>query len=351
MEAINELELRSVLRKRKEPSQLIASIIKRILDPSLPWEEKRAFWHFLLLSGRDATLIEGLIECLRSKARIPFDALIAVCEKNGIKPTSLAIEGVLKGLKRQSATEELILMEAWDEFDGRFAQIRRELIESKSRTQEQFKQDLMDKFEFLRSQRMIPQAQRILRRLMDLYPEDRTLRNLKSSFDEDWAREVLASHRATLSSEKFETTLTAPSRSDQEMVKCFLAYAEQALVDNRGMATEMAITLLFLGEHRHALDILAWAQPSPAVDWLRAELLVKARHFVEALEHLNQLEVKFSEDPESTFAVSYLRAQCLMELGQSASALEIMQSIVRVRPNYRSAHALILDWVEGASWE
>jgi hypothetical protein len=63
------------------------------------------------------------------------------------------------------------------------------------------------------------------------------------------------------------------------------------------------------------------------------------------------MEIKYISDPETTFAVSYLRAQALQGLGQHGSALEIMQSIVRVRPNYRSAHSLILEWTEGATWK
>ena len=68
-------------------------------------------------------------------------------------------------------------------------------------------------------------------------------------------------------------------------------------------------------------------------------------------EAVNHLEIKYVDDPETTFAVAYLRAQCLRELGQEAAALETLRSLVRVRPNYRSAHALILEWADGNDWE
>jgi tetratricopeptide (TPR) repeat protein len=106
-----------------------------------------------------------------------------------------------------------------------------------------------------------------------------------------------------------------------------------------------------MAEYLMGLEILAWAPAVPPNDWLRAELLVHARRFVEGLEHLKHLEVRYVDDPETSFAVSYLKAQCLQELGQKDAALEILKSIVRVRPNYRSAHALIQEWTEGASWE
>lgn len=351
MESINELELRTVLRKKKDPKEQVATIIRRILDTSLSWEDKRAFWHFLFASGRESTLAQGLIENLKSKSRVPFDLLIALCAKNGIAPTPLAVAALLKGLAKQNAADELLSSSGWDPYDKKLGQKRKEILAGKISEQKQFKQNLLDKFEFLRTQRMVEQAGRVLRRLIQLYPEDAELKNLKGHFDEDWAREVLASHIADRSHDKFDRTLTAPSTADSEMLKSFAAFAERVCMENRSAAPDLALIFLFMEDYSHALDIIAWAAPSPAVDWLKVELLLLARRFIEAMEHLNHLEVKFSQDPESTFAVSYLRAQCLHALGQQASALEILRSIVRVRPHYRSAHALILDWTEGVSWE
>jgi hypothetical protein len=161
---------------------------------------------------------------------------------------------------------------------------------------------------------------------------------------------VLANHMVE-SQTQLERTLTAPSGADEEMLKCFLLEGEKLAVENREIALDLALAFWFLEDHNRALEILAWAPAGRAHDWLNAELLFASRRFVEALELLNTVEVKYVEDPESTFAVSYLRAQCLKELGQHASALEIMQSIVHIRPHYRSAHALILQWTEGAGRE
>ncbi|NJL25310.1 MAG: hypothetical protein HC902_09105 [Calothrix sp. SM1_5_4] len=122
-------------------------------------------------------------------------------------------------------------------------------------------------------------------------------------------------------------------------------------MENREFASDLAVAFWFLDEYGQALEILKWAEPSTANDWLHAELLFASRRYVEALELLNHLEVKYVNDPEATFSVSYIRAQCLRGLGQQAAALEILRSIVRIRPNYRSANALILAWTEGGAWE
>ncbi len=351
MEAINELELRRMLKQKLSNQELMNQMLKVILSNALPWEEQRPFFDFLFLTERHSTLINLLKQAVENKNRIPYDMMIELLGMKHIEPKSSVIESLLKVLKKHSARQEVFAARSWDRFDKRFQQMRGELLEARVQEQKLFKENMLDKFWFLRNQRMVEQAGRVLRRMMELYPEDPSLAKIKDDFDEQWARDVLANHVAKLSDEKIDRTVTAPSSSDEEMLNSFLASGEKLCLEQRESATDLAIAFWFMEDAGRALEILSWAAPSPSNDWLRAELMVSARRFVEALEHLNTLEIRYINDPETTFGVSYIRAQCLFELGQQASALEILQSIVRVRPNYRSAHALILEWSEGARWD
>lgn len=351
MEIINELELRRILKKRQSGQKLSTSLIKQILDESIPWEEKRAIWHFLYLSGRHGVLAVTLAQELKSKSRVPFDLLIQLMTDAEITPKSAVIESVMKGARKQSAVDELIGPRGWDQYDARFAQIREQLLTQKNSEQHKFKDGLLEKFQFLQSQRMTEQAGRVLRQMVELYPDEPEFKKLKQNFDEQWARDVLSDHQAVLSSEKLDRTATAPSSSDEEMLKCFAQEGEKIIMEHRDFAADLSLAFWFMDEYNRALEVLNFASPSLANDWLRAELLFAARRFIECIELLNVLEVKYVNDPESTFAVSYLRAQCLQYCGQQAAALEILQSIVRVRPNYRSVSALIQQWTEGSGWE
>lgn len=350
MEVINELELRRLI-KESSPQDLTRRLVRDLLNPSISWEEKRPLWQFLYHSGREATLLQSLVQALKAKLRIPYDIVIELTGKADIKPTPLAIEGTLKGLKKQEAFEDLMSGKAWDRFDKRISLMRNELLEKKVSEKKQLKDNLFEKFEFLKNQRMNEQAGRVLRRMIELYPEEKKFQDLKQNFEEEWARNVLSTHLATLDGERWERTLTAPSGKDQEMIKCFFEASEKICIEMRELAPDIAIIFWFLEEYEKALEVIQWAPVTKSNDWLKAEILLAARHFIAALEHINQLEVKYVDDPETTFAASYARAQCLHALGQHASALEIMKSIVRVRPSYRSANALIQEWTEGGSWE
>lgn len=350
MDAINELELRRIIKEKGSGPELTRKLVKEILNPSVPWEEKRAFWHFLFISGRASTLVQGFIQAFKNKTRIPYDDFIHALAAAKVKPTALAVAGLLKALSKHEALDDLIHAKNFDKYDARFATLRAELIEKKIAEQKKFKENMVEKFEFLRNQRMIEQAARLLRRMLELFPEDESLAQTQKEFEEQWARDVLSNHMASLKAER-DLTITAPSGKDQEMLKCFLEAAEKICIEKRELAPEISIIFWFMDDFEKALEIINWAPVTLANDWLKAEILIASRRFIEAMEHLNQLEVKYISDPESTFAVSYMRALCLKALGQHASALEIMQSIVRIRPNYRSANALILEWREGGAWE
>jgi tetratricopeptide (TPR) repeat protein len=351
LEACNELEIRELLQSKISPPELAGKIMRRLLDTSLSWEEKRPFWHFLFNTGRIPILAEAIQQGLDEKQRVPFDLLIEITARANLEPSKSTLESLFKGLKKQKALEDILTSRGWDKWDKRLTQMRNELSEQKVLELRKHKENMFEKFHFLRSQRMNEQAGRVLRRMLELYPEEPELVRLKAEFDELWAREVLSTHMAGIQAETFERTVTSPSSQDQEMLKSFLLEGEKIVVEQREFAFDLAIAFWFMDEYHRALDILAWAPTSAPADWLHAELLFAARRFLEALEYLNQLEIKYINDPETTFSVSYLRSQCLFELGQKATALEIMQSIVRVRAGYRSAHALILKWTEGVSWE
>jgi tetratricopeptide (TPR) repeat protein len=113
------------------------------------------------------------------------------------------------------------------------------------------------------------------------------------------------------------------------------------------LAYDLAMGLQMMDFHSEALQILALASPSPAVDWLRLELEVRARRFVTALEEAHRLETLYASDPDAAFAATYARARALYGLGEKQTAIDLLRGLVKIRPHYRSAHSLLLDWAGG----
>jgi tetratricopeptide (TPR) repeat protein len=350
VEASDERELRKLLLLKLPHEQTTARALDFLTDATLSWEQKRPIWFFLYNTGRERTAMEALETQLKNKERVPFDLLITLSTKAAQQPEDKEVQSLIKGLRKQQAFTDLMAVTTWDHLDGRLAQMRAELTKQNLSEQQAAKENMREKFYFLKNQRMSEQAGRVLQRMLELYPEDQELAAQKLEFDEQWAREVLSNHVPEFHPTS-DRTKTGPGAADQAMLKAFMAEGEKLCLDQRSIALDLAVAFWFMDEYDPAIEILSWAEPGVTVDWMRAEVLFAARRFLEALEHLNTLEIKYVDIAETTFAANYLRAQCLYGLGQRTSAMEIMQSIVRVRSQYRSAHALILEWSSGANWE
>jgi thioredoxin-like negative regulator of GroEL len=93
-----------------------------------------------------------------------------------------------------------------------------------------------------------------------------------------------------------------------------------------------------------ARKLLEMAPSTLAVDWLYLDVLLKCRRYAEGLDALLTLERRYANDPETTFAATYARAQALAGLGQVGAAAALLKSLVSIRPGYRSAHSLLLQW-------
>lgn len=353
MSHFNELELREILRKRRTPELQLKAALKAIADPSISWEERRPIWHFLWASGFHKTLSLTLAKSLRSKFRTPFDLIVALLDRHRIVPSSLVLSALEKGLTKQDAISDIAAPVHWLKLSASLKLKHSEYLDLLAKQEHELKQGLIDKFEFLVSQRMRDQAMRVLQRLIDTYPEDKELKRKKSEMEQQWARDIF-SERASMPRviyDEWERTHTEKSPADLDMLENLSLEATKIYLEDRGFAASFAMSMLFIGEYSLGLDALVWAEESPSKDWLKAELLLMGRRYVELLDWLQQLEIKYISDPETTFAVSYLRARALKALGQRHPAIEILKSIVQIRPHYRSAHALILEWAEGELWD
>jgi tetratricopeptide (TPR) repeat protein len=340
-----EIEIRQFLNSELGVEELFKKLVRRISDVSIPWEERRFYWYYLYNSGYLQEVWNLLKDNLEEKNRVPFDLFIEIVSKAKLSPPASVIESLLKGLKKQSALEDILTTFSFDKWDERLPQLREQLQTQLADKVAKVRSDLMEKFEFLQNERMTAQAAEVLAQIRRMYPDDPTIEQIDQNFKQQWARE-LVSARASMPEEieTREPKKVPVSKADAEMLKAFLAETEKLAPTAVTIAYDMAIAGWFFEEYAFAMAALDAATPSEAVDWLRAELLLASRRYVECLDHLIHLETAYSKNPETTFGVSYLRAVTLKKLGQHDQALEILRSIVHIRPQYRSAQSLLTEW-------
>lgn len=327
---------------------VVAEIVNRITNNETSELARFAYWHFLFQSGHYQEIIKTYLGRLVDKNRIHWGIFIETLAHFKIKPPAAVVLSVLKGIKRQSAQDDLWGCFSWDEYDPRFKEFRDLITEAHLQREKTREEGLVEKFHFLQSQRMNEQAARVLKRLVFLYPRNEEYRKLKNGFEEELARDVISNHDGVFVSEPVNH-VEVLTKDEQQIVLGWASQCEQFSRKNPALAYDFAIGFLFVGADEVAFHNAQSAPEGPAVEWLIAELLLRLGRYIDLLEHLREIEMLRLADPETSFAVAYLRAQALQALGQSAAAVELLRDIVQVRPNYRSANHLLMQWSVGVA--
>lgn len=343
-----EAEINSLLRETGDLPQVAAELVRRWQMNLLNEREQIDCAQFLVASGLYPTLLEQARRLHKNGGTLPWAQLAEVLGRSKIPLEARETAALIEGAEAQESLEALLRshqLDAWDRvFIERRAQVRgQKLLEVEER-----KKSLKDKIDFMRNNRMFEQERKALDELQALFPDEPELATAKDSFEERWAREVLAS----------SSTLTDPTQDliwkterltpEQVSAKSLIVdRAKQLAAKDPRLAYDLAICLHFMDFNAEAVEVLGDHQSSPAADWLRLELMIRARQYVTALNETLRLEIAYAGDPEAAFASVYARARALWGLGQNAIATDLLRSLVRIRPNYKSAQSLLLDWTGG----
>jgi hypothetical protein len=344
-----ELALRDLLFNEKDSELLAQKVITRLKNETMGRRERATFLAFLINAGYYRSTFELFKTWFAEEKRLVWRPFFAVLHRAGFRPGKQFIDNVLSAQIKLEEKDRMMPFSPWDEADQRWKDFSRQHRAVLSQRQKTRREELYEKLEFARSQRMIDQEEKVLKQMRDADPNDPVLLLAEQDFEERWARHIIAEKSRAMFDEEFidhESNLTP---EESTWVEEFSQAVEAFLQDRTYLAYDLSVGFYFLELFNHALRLLRYAESDISVDWFRLELMLKARRFIECLDGLQFVETKYAEDPEATFAATYLRALILHGLGQTGSALQLLKSIVSIRPHYRSAHALLLEWSGGRS--
>lgn len=309
-------------------------------------EECLSFFHLAYNSGQWQFLLSSLSTFLKNKWPIHWGILIEITHRQNLKLEEEIIQSVLKGARKQNLVELLVLTRSWDTQVPEVSSFRRMVIEQLEDKARSLKDTLWEKLGFLRTQRMVEEEGKLLQRMQRMYPEDQKIRTELEEFQDRWARHLLSARTEKKFQRWSEHTVTALNADEKIWIDSLMEGMKIYINKNPESAYNFSVGLHLMGLYEEAHAILTFAPESFEKDWLRAELLLKARHFVEVLSLSHELESKYFADPETSFATHYLRALALKGLGQNSQAIELLKSLMSIRPSYRSAHSLLSAWLE-----
>lgn len=347
MESI-EVQIRNLLLENATPAEIVTQLADQVLDSEITDADRHAVFAFIMNAGFDREFLNCIRNCLKAKKPLAWAMFIEVLARQGQTPSPYVMEAFFKGAKRQSLENEIILARSWDTWDKRFSEKRAEHIKELSQKARNQIDALKEKLQYLRDQRMVEQEQEVLELLIKLAPEDPEVLNEQKNFAERWARHLITKKGSlpSVAERLLERWISPLSAEQQAWMQFQLIEIKNVTEQNPEASYDFALFFGFMEAFAEGQETLQKAPASEAKDWLNVEYLVEARRFVEALDELNVLENRYADNPETPFAVSYLRAKAFHGLGQGSEAIEVLKSLLSLRPNYRAAQSLMLQWSE-----
>lgn len=342
-----ELALRDLLYSEKNTTRAVEKILERLRTTSMGRRDRATFLAFVLNAGYYQPAFELFKVWFREEKRLMWRAFFSILFRSGFKPGRQFVDRVFEAQTQLEEKDRMTAFAPWENIDPRWQDFNRHHRQILSQREKTRREELYEKLEFVRAQRMIEQEDKILKQLELIDPNDPVVLKARQDFDERWARHIIAEKARAMFDEEFVDPEVHLTEDESRWADEFAQVAEEVLQSRRHMAYDLSVAFYFLELFNHALRLLRYAESDVAVDWFRLELMLKARRFIECLDDLQRVETKYAEDPEATFAATYLRALVLRGLGQTTPALQLLKSIVSIRPHYRSAHALLLEWSGG----
>lgn len=228
---------------------------------------------------------------------------------------------------------------------GELSESFKHLVQSKQQSYILKQQELIDKLEFLKNEKLIEEERKTLEQIELEYPNEKQfIKQYKNEFQWRWAAHVLAQKKVV---QRTELKKEAESPEHQAFLQILEKEALQQIIKKPESGLHFCMMFYFMEQYETALYILQRSNQGSQNAWLELELMIHAKHYLSALELAEKIEKKFYNSPDTDvpFAIAYIKALAYKGLKQNARAIEMLESILKFRPQYRQAERLINEWL------
>ena len=216
-----------------------------------------------------------------------------------------------------------------------------EQIQIYTKKYERTKDDLLDKLQFARSQRLEAEVKKTLEKLIEAFPGDSGFIEEKASYFEKEAAQIISKSAKHYSKKitneykpDFAPLLFNADEIYQTIKNEFKNEHIKYLLEIFLCANELEIVLKIFNENKVLLKNNFW---------LFVDTLVHKNLFLEALSLIKDNEEHLRT--EDQFNHYYYMAICLWYLNDRQSAIETMKSIAASKPNFKQTLLYLNSWL------
>lgn len=314
------------------------------LQGGLNTEDKKAAALYLARSKSTKLLFDLTLKDFAAGKDLIWSALIEAFHDLDRTPASSTWKAFVEGATAQKKLEDLVSSLGLDSSFLAVQQLREKLQPARFKELEIKRDAEFEKLKSLRRDRLVENEKKLLHSMRRKYPTEKSLLLRWNEIRELEARAQIDKSKAR--SGRMKGPVQMDDRVDvSPMPPELVQRIKEVIRRSPETAYDLAISALMMGDPETALTLLEGQNPfTMEAAWIRFECLMQLRRFLECLGEVKTLEVKVTADPEAIYGCSYYRARSLWGLGEKLKAIEELEMIVKLRPDYRSAHSLLIQW-------
>ncbi len=339
-----EKQIQTLLKKKKSSEQIATLLLKKKITK----EDPDAFLQvcrFMHQSKLYKLLFQTAINRLSKKEIVPWGFLIEILDTHKIKITTKQKNLFLEGIIKQNQIPSMLTSQSWDQELPQFAKQKLELISRINKKNNRQVEKLIKDLEFIKTLGILEKEEEILKKLRQLDPENPEIQDRWLSFREKKGRHIIQQRKAHLLTKN--PLPASPCPQEQEQAKKILKFAKGITKSNPEKSYDFALLFSFIGYPELAVQLLKNRLHSFSAEWFYVDVLLQSKLYLDCLTFTDIMEMKYSDNPETAFALAYARAKAYYGLGEKEKAKNILSDLLTVRPNYRLANLLLAQWKKG----
>ncbi len=347
MALVVEKEIQKLLQSKKTPLVIAKKLLKKLKIDNTP-EAFLAVCQFMYQSGLYDLLIKTTIDRLKNREVIQWGLIIEILESNKIKIPKEKRAFFIKGIMEQNQIALMLTSHKWDKYFPKLVSMKSKQVTQIRKKNNPYASKLKEDLKFIRAQGILKKEGEILKELKKIDPENPELHDEWLKFREKWGRQIILNKKTSMLNKSIISA--APSSEKEKKQAEQIAHSiKTVLQDTPGKSYDMALLFSFIGYPHLAIHILKDHIHDISSQWLYLDLLLQSEFYVNCLSFVDMMEVQYSEDPETVFALTYIRAKAYYGLGRKKQAKDILSDLLKVRPNYRLTHHILKQWEKEVS--
>lgn len=296
------------------------------------------YCHFLFSAGLHKYLFQYLIARLKENQSVSWKHLFILIQKYQLDID----KGTIVQIFLQNDPDPSLLSDSHCLKSAQLNDLRSQYLE------QSYKQDVQMNIEkelqIARSQKLLKKEGELIQNLIQLDEKNPLFQKQWREYQYKKAKDVFEEYKQA-HPEEFYAVQKHTTPAENQILKNLTAGLNRlARKHSPQMINDIVVILCSTGFIHLALEFLENHLDTNERKWMYMELLLEDRQFLKCLNFVEQIFMQTKPNSETAFALNYAKAQAYYGLKECDKAKEILQDLISLRPQYRSAKALLSQW-------